>query len=116
LAHAFATFAKFDAGLQVGTDCPQRRDVDLTSDVVDMLGAWWGESDSPTGADTLLFPGEGRSGHIAPTTITRRVLYPAMQRAGIPRQGPTGENRTLAGYRGRSESLRAQADEISLRG
>jgi integrase len=77
----------------------ERRDVDLTADVVDMLGAWWGECGCPAAGDVLLFPGEGRSGHIAPSTLIRLVLYPAMTRAGIPREGPTGEKRTFHSLR-----------------
>jgi integrase len=47
----------------------------------------------------LLFPGEGRHGHIASSTLVRRVLYPAMRRAGVAREGPTGEARTFHSLR-----------------
>jgi integrase len=77
----------------------ERRTVDLTGDVVGMLGEWWGECGSPVAPNTLLFPGEGTSGHIAPTTLTRLSLYAAMRRAGIPREGPTGERRTFHSLR-----------------
>jgi len=75
-----------------------RRDVDLTADVVEMLGAWWGELGRPED-DTLVFPGESPSGYIAATTVLRREFYPAMKRAGIPRLGPTGEKRTFHSLR-----------------
>jgi integrase len=76
----------------------ERRDVDLTPDLVELLGCWWGQCDKPADA-ALLFPGEGRSGHIAASTLVRRVLYPAMKRAGISREGPTGEKRTFHSLR-----------------
>jgi integrase len=77
----------------------ERRDVDLTNDIVERLGEWWGECGRPIASDVLLFPGEGAAGHIAATTITRLILYPAMRRAGIPREGPTEEKRTFHSLR-----------------
>ena len=63
-----------------------------------MLGAWWGELGSPAD-DQLVFPGDGRDGYLVNGTILKRELYPAMQRAGIPRIGPTGESRTFHSLR-----------------
>lgn len=74
------------------------RDVDLTADVVDLLGAWWGELGRPAD-DVLVFPGEGRDGYLDPSTIRRRELYAAMKRAGIPRVGTTGTARTFHSLR-----------------
>jgi integrase len=75
----------------------ERRDVDLTPEVVEMLGAWWGELGRP---DTgHVFPGDGRDGYLVNGTILKRELYPAMKRAGIPRVGPTGEKRTFHSFR-----------------
>lgn len=76
----------------------ERRDVDLTADLVALLGAWWGELGRPTD-EKLVFPGDTRSGYLVPTTILRRELYPALARAGIPRIGPTGEARTFHSLR-----------------
>jgi integrase len=76
----------------------ERRDVDLTPEVVDMLGAWWGELGKP-GDDQLVFPGDGRDGYLVNGTILKRELYPAMERAGVPRVGPTGEKRTFHSLR-----------------
>jgi integrase len=76
----------------------ERRDVDLTADLVALLGAWWGELGKP-GDDTLVLPGDTRTGYLVPSTILRRELYPAMKRAGIPRAGPTGEKRTFHSFR-----------------
>jgi integrase len=76
----------------------ERRDVDLTPEVVELLGAWWGELGNP-GDDQLVFPGDGRDGYLVNGTILKRELYPAMQRAGLPRVGPTGEKRTFHSLR-----------------
>jgi integrase len=76
----------------------ERRDVDLTEDVVKLLGHWWGELGRPSD-ETLVFPGEGPGGYLVPTTILRRELYPAMARAKVPRVGPTGEKRTFHSFR-----------------
>ena len=76
----------------------ERRDVDLTADVVDMLGSWWGELGGP-GDDTLVFPGGAGGGYLTPSTILKRELYPAMQAAEIHRIGPTGEKRTFHSLR-----------------
>lgn len=54
----------------------ERRDVDLTGDVVELLGAWWGELGRPAD-ETLVFPGETPAGYLNPTTVLRRELYPA---------------------------------------
>jgi integrase len=77
----------------------ERRDVDLTPDLVDLLGAWWGELGRPEAPETLVFPGETPSGYLSATTVLRRELYPAMKRAEVPRVGPTGEKRTFHSLR-----------------
>jgi hypothetical protein len=74
------------------------RDVDLTSDLVDLLGSWWGELGRP-GDDTLVFPGAGIAGYLTPSTVLKRELYPAMEAADVPRVGPTGEKRTFHSFR-----------------
>lgn len=89
----------FTGGQTTSPKNHERRDVDLTDDLVTMLGAWWGECGNPTQPDVLLFPGEGETGHIASTTLTRLILYPAMRRAGVIRGGPTGEKRTFHSLR-----------------
>jgi integrase len=74
----------------------EQRSVDLTPELVELLGGWWGEFGKPDD-DMLVFPGE--TGYLNPTTVLRRELYPAMKRAGIPRVGPTGEKRTFHSFR-----------------
>jgi integrase len=76
----------------------EARDVDLTGDVVELLGGWWGDLGRP-GDETLVFPGETRAGYMNQQTILRRELYPAMKTAGVPRVGPTGEKRTFHSLR-----------------
>jgi integrase len=76
----------------------ERRDVDLTSDLVDLLGGWWGELGGPRD-DALVFPGETGTGYLVPSTILKRELYPAMKTADVPRIGPTGEKRAFHSFR-----------------
>jgi integrase len=76
----------------------ERRDVDLTSDLVDLLGSWWGELGRPDD-DKLVFPGDSGAGYLSPSTVLKRELYPAMEMAEVPRVGPTGEKRTFHSLR-----------------
>lgn len=80
----------------------KKREVHLTADVVDLLGRWWGELGSP-GDDVLVFPGSGKTGYIENHTLLKQMLYPAMKRAGIPRECPEGrargEKRTFHSFR-----------------
>ena len=46
-----------------------------------------------------MLPGETKTGYLNPQVILRRELYPAMERAGIPRVAPTGEKRTFHSLR-----------------
>lgn len=83
------------------TDTPKSgsaRTVYRLGDLVDVLGAGWGVLGEP-GDEVLMFPGTARGGHLDPTTVTARVLYPAMTRAGVPRVGPCGERRTFHSLR-----------------
>jgi integrase len=52
----------------------------------------------PERANVLVFPGES-GGYLSNTTILRRELYPAIARAGIPREGSTAEKRTFHSFR-----------------
>jgi integrase len=89
----------FTAGSISSPKNHERRDVDLTRDLVELLGSWWGECGRPSGSDVLVFPGEGRQGHLSGSNLLRRYLDPAMARAGIPRVGPTGESRVFHSLR-----------------
>lgn len=74
------------------------RQVDVADDLVHAIGAWWGELGRPA-ETTLVFPGETRRGYVNDQVLLRRELYPAMERAGVPRVGPTGEKRTFHSLR-----------------
>jgi integrase len=76
----------------------EKREVHLSDDVVELLGGWWGELGKPSD-EQLVFPGETKTGFVNPQVVLIRRLYPAMQRAGIPREGPTGEKRTFHSFR-----------------
>jgi integrase len=75
----------------------ERRDVDITEDLVELLGGWWGELGKPAD-DRLVFPAGTVTGYQSDVLI-RRELYAAMGRAGIARVGPTGEPRTFHSFR-----------------
>ena len=76
----------------------ERRDVDVTADAVDLLGQWWSAVGSPDASDAWVFPGVARRGVVSPPTVVGH-LYEAMERAGVPRIGPTGEKRTFHSFR-----------------
>lgn len=76
----------------------ERRDVDLSPDLVETLGAWWGELGRPED-EKLVLPGETKNGHINAKVALKRHLYPAMEAAGVPRLGPTGEKRSFHSFR-----------------
>jgi integrase len=76
----------------------ERRDVDLISDVADLLGRLRSECSS-VNSETLVFPGANGGDFLTPSVVLRRHLYPAMARAGIPRVGPTQEKRTFHSFR-----------------
>jgi integrase len=87
-------------GGQLGTPKNrERRDVDLISDVVDLLGRRRRHVGKVVGSEALVFPGDNGSLFLSGTTLLRRELYPAMRRAGVPRMGPTHEGRTFHSFR-----------------
>jgi integrase len=73
----------------------ERRDVDLISAVVELLGDL--SADGPT--DELVFPSDNGHRFLSPTVVLRRHLYPAMAAAGVEREGPTQEKRTFHSFR-----------------
>jgi integrase len=75
----------------------ERRDVDLISDVVNMLARM--RSRSSANDTSLVFHIGDGSRFLSPTIVLRRHLYPAMAAAGVPRLGPTHENRTFHSFR-----------------
>lgn len=75
----------------------ERRDVDLISDVVDLLAVCLEEHDTSSG--DLVFRGQNGHRFLSPTVVLRRHLYPAMAAAEIRRVGPTEEKRTFHSFR-----------------
>jgi integrase len=65
----------------------ERRDVDLITDVVDLLTAW--RDKCGCSIEDLVFAGENGNRFLSPTVMLRRHLYPAMAAAEIRRAGPT---------------------------
>jgi integrase len=77
----------------------ERHDVDLISDVVEVLAQMRNlRSDDGVG-QSLVFHVQDSFGFLSPTIVLRRQLYPAMSAAGIPRLGPTQEKRTFDSFR-----------------
>jgi Phage integrase family len=76
----------------------ERRDVDLTSDVVELLARLRGEC-GIAHRENLVFPNADRASFLTPTVVLRRHLYPAMAHAGVERVGPTLEKRTFHSFR-----------------
>jgi len=74
----------------------ERRDVDLISDVVSVLEFLRGHEHSDT---TGLVFHDAQQGYLSPFVVLRRHLYPAMERADVPRVGPTEEKRTFHSFR-----------------
>ena len=72
----------------------ERRDVDLISDVVDILA----QHQSRGLRDELVFPHNGNA-FLSTQALLRRHLYPAMAAADIARVGPTHEKRTFHSFR-----------------
>lgn len=76
----------------------ERRDVDLISDVVELLTCW--RDTRRSSVESLVFPGENGLCFRSPTVLLRRQLYPAMAAAAaIQRVGPTQEKRTFHSFR-----------------
>jgi integrase len=73
-----------------------RRTVNLTPAARAVLEAWNGERGGPDGG--LVFERE-EGGHVQNEHVLRRVLYPAMRRAGIPRVGEREGTRTFHSFR-----------------
>jgi integrase len=75
----------------------ERRDVDLISDIVELLAAWRKGRGVPIG--DLVFGGDNCSGFLSPTILLRRHLYHAMAGTKIDRVGPTQDKRTFHSFR-----------------
>jgi integrase len=100
LAEAVVRVRRSYTGGQLGTPKNRdRRDVDLISDVVELLRCRWREAGKLVSREELIFPGGNGNTYLSGSTLLRRELYPAMRRAGVPREGPTSERRTFHSFR-----------------
>jgi integrase len=85
----------YTAGIGLGTPkSGEPRTVDLTPQAADLFEVWLVES----GDEGLVFERED-GGYLAPRYLTRHVLYPALDRAGIPRVGERGGKRDFHSFR-----------------
>ena len=84
----------------IGTVKPKtsagERDVDIHNGALDVFGELLQELGGSPPDNALVFPGGQGIRHGSNLT---RQLYKAMDRAGIPREGPTGEKRTFHSFR-----------------
>jgi integrase len=105
----------FTAGALSSPKNHERRDVDLTRDLVELLGEWWGACGKPYGS-TLVFPGETASGHLSGSNLLRRFLYPRCFvlafRDWAPRRKAACSTRFVT--RTRSARLRGSADHVAI--
>jgi integrase len=83
------------AGGETDTKSGEPRTIDLTPQALAVLEAWYEASGS---GDELVFARE-EGGHINCQYILRQVLYPALERASIPRIGERGRARTFHSFR-----------------
>ena len=85
----------YDAGVgETPTKSGKARTVDLSPQAAALFTGWYALG----GGDGLVFEKE-TGGHLDSGYVIRRVLYPAMKRAGIPRKGEHGRNRTFHSFR-----------------
>ena len=83
----------------VGINTPkdnEERIVDLTPAAEAIFEEWFQVSGCPSGG--LVFP-DYDGGYLVGSTVTRGILYPAMERAGIPRVGERGYRRDFHSFR-----------------
>lgn len=82
----------------IGETAPKSNEprvVDLTPPAANVLEDWFRESG---GGDGLVFERE-EGGHLSSTYVLRQVLYPALERAGVPRVGERGRDRDFHSFR-----------------
>lgn len=103
----------FTAGALSSPKNHERRDVDLTRDLVELLGEWWALAVSRT--DQPRLSGRDRGWSSLGVELAQAFSLPAMLRAGIPRLGATEEGRVFHSLR-HTYSKRALERERGSRG
>jgi integrase len=85
----------YKAGMgETPTKSGKARTVDLSPQAITLFEEWY----ALNGGDGLVFERE-EGGHLDSDHVIRSVLYPAMKRAGVPRVGEHGRNRTFHSFR-----------------
>ncbi len=85
----------YTSGIGLGTPkSGEPRTVDLTPQAAALFESWFAES----GGKGLVFERED-GGYVEPRYLTRHVLYPALERAGISRVGERGRKRDFHSFR-----------------
>lgn len=85
----------YTSGIGVGSPkSGEPRTVDLTPQAAALLEEWFTES----GGEGLVFERED-GGYLEPRYLTRHVLYPALERAGVPRVGERARKRDFDSFR-----------------
>jgi integrase len=79
---------------ETSTKSGKARTIDLSPQAAALLEEWF----TASGGDGLVFEKE-TGGYLDSAYVIRRVLYPAMKRAGVPRQGEHGRSRTFHSFR-----------------
>jgi integrase len=77
------------------TKSKEPRTIDLTPQAAALFEGWYAASG---GGDERVF-GRETGGYVDPSYMTRRVLYPALAAAGIPRVGERGRERDFHSFR-----------------
>lgn len=85
----------YKAGVgETPTKSGKARTVDMSPQAMTLFEEWY----ALNGGEGLVFEKE-EGGHLDSDQVIRRVLYPAMKRAGVPRRGEHGRNRTFHSFR-----------------
>jgi integrase len=92
--HVSRTFV--DGIGETPTKSNEPRTIDLTPPAAAVLEAWYQESG---GDDTGLVFERETGGHLTSGYVTQQVLYPALERAGVPRVGERGCKRDFHSFR-----------------
>jgi len=79
---------------ETSTKSGKARTIDLSPQAAALFEEWF----TASGGDGLVFEKE-TGGYLDSAYVLRRVLYPAMKQAGVPRQGEHGRNRTFHSFR-----------------
>ena len=94
----------------------ERRDVDLTPEVVELLGWWWGECGRPAESNTLVFPGQARPATSPPQPSSTLSSTPRWSELAFPESGrPARSAPSIASAtRSRSEHSSRRTDHLAL--